>query len=429
LLVHPAFKYAGKNHFPLGLGYAASYLRPFADKIIIHDEQRYQLGRPQLEQIRPDIIGVSSTTPAFKRTRALLKSIRSTPFSVRPLTIVGGVHGSFCPEEVLEAGADLVVRGESDLVIQQLFAGVNPYEIPGISFRESREVIHNDLPPLVEDLDTVPFPAREFFDPRLYPVMSLTTSRGCPYRCAYCSATVYWNNRVRFHSVEYVEKELEQISSLGYTSISFEDSTFTVDEKRTRQICTTLNENTELKKITWRCETRPDKINSGLVSEFELSRCILLNLGIETVSETILKANNRTVTVDRIQSTMELLNNSNVPVQVLLVFGLPGENEESIDETISFLKAFRPDRILLSLATVYPGTELWGKNRHFTLPLPWTRQFSGHGEFSQLYLPEGVSEARYKQLAEKLLLTCQQINSENNRRYRKKQKAVMDMTK
>jgi radical SAM superfamily enzyme YgiQ (UPF0313 family) len=231
---------------------------------------------------------------------------------------------------------------------------------------------------------------------------------------------------VRFHSVGYVERELEHIASLGYKYVCFEDATFSVNIKRAQQICETLIDNPRLRHLTWSCETRPDRLKAELLTSFEESRCILINLGVESAAEKVLKAVNRTVSLDKLYDGVRLIQDTSIPLQMLLVFGLPGENEQTINETICFLEEFRPDRIVLSLATAYPGTELWHTPRRIEMPLEWVRRFQGHGEYSPLYLAEELTPQSYKVLAEKLLAVVNKINSEKLSTFRRKHNAMLD---
>lgn len=426
LLVHPNFPYVGTDKFPLGLGYVASYVRKHTPHVEVFDEQQYQLGWKYLEKMRPDIVGITATSPSFGRVRRFLISIGRLPPSTRPLVMMGGSHATFCPEEVLNAGVDLVLRGEVDLSLPQLFeTPVDDWRsINGLSYRHEGEIVHTADASLLHPIDSAPFPARELFDPQFYPVMSLTTSRGCPYACKYCAATEFWGRKVRHHSVGYVERELESIAGLGYERVCFEDATFSTNKKRAINISQLFTENSSLKGLVWSCETRPDKLDSSLLEAFEEARCALIMLGVESASEEVLKKNNRTVEVDVLRETMATLVRSNVPLQLLMVFGLPGETAESVRTTIDFLEEFRPDRILLSLATAYPGTDLWDQPRRVTMPLEWIKRFTGHGVNSPLFLPEGMDPQQYRRLADELLAICRQINGENQKRFKEKQRLV-----
>ena len=430
LLVHPAFKYVGTDCFPLGLGYVSAYLKRYTENITVFDEHKFQLGINHLEKMKPDIIGISSTSPAFYRVRKFLQSIQRLPLPTRPLVIMGGTHASFCPEEVLMNGVDIAFIGEADISLPKLFDRQfhELSEIPGIAYQNNGLMSFTTKPPMIspEQMDTIPFPAREFFNPTFYPVMSITTSRGCPYNCNYCSATQYWERKVRFHSVDYVEKELEQISLLGYKFLCFEDATFSVNINRAKQICERMIENSKLQSLTWSCETRPDRIREDLLQSFEESNCILINLGVESASEKVLKAANRTVLLDKLQEGIHMIQDTGIPLQVLMIFGLPGENAETVRETIKFLEECGPDRIVLSLATAYPGSELWNTTRRVEFPLEWVRKFQGHGEFSPLYLAEELTPQTYKELAEEMLAVINKINNEKQPLLREKHKTIIN---
>ncbi len=437
LLVHPSLHYTGTDTFPLGLGYIASYLKQYTNNIVIWDEQKFQMGRNQLFQLKPDIVGISATSPSYSRVVKFLKSIKTMQEPIRPLVIMGGVHATYCPEEVLNAGVDVVFRSEADISLNEFFENrPKNYDdlrhIPGIAWLDELGFLQQTLdtqPVPKEEMDLLPFPARELFDKDKYQIMSITTSRGCPYACAYCSATNFWGYSVRFHSVDYVERELEQIASLGYNFICFEDATFSVNIKRAMDICDCIITNPKLQSLTWSCETRPDRMTLEMLKKFEQARCLLVMLGVESGSDIVLKANNRTVPVVKVHEAMKIIRQTEIPVQTLMIFGLPGETEETVNETIKFLQNEQPDHILISLATAYPGTELWLMTRRINPPLSWRRKFNGHGENSELYLPEGMTEQQYIELAEKLLNVIQEINFVNGKMFKTKQRNVIKLAK
>ena len=121
LLIHPNLRYVGTDTFPLGLGYIASYLKNFSSNIVIYDEQQYQMGRNQLVKIKPDIVAISATSPSYSRVKKFLKSLKAISHQFRPLIIMGGVHATYCPEDVLNDGVDIVFRSEADKSLIQFF--------------------------------------------------------------------------------------------------------------------------------------------------------------------------------------------------------------------------------------------------------------------------------------------------------------------
>ncbi len=435
LLVNPAFRYTGANNFPLGLGYIAGHLKKRGITPIIIDEQSGvgQIGRRQIEQIQPDIVGITATSPVFHRVSQLINSIKKVPENIQPVTVLGGIYGTFRPEKALQTGIDIVVRGEADNTIYQLF-DLPMEEINGISYRKGSEIIQNRAADPVYDLDLIPFPARELFTSQNYPVMGLTTSRGCPFTCSYCSATKFWQSigkKVRYHSLNYVEKELEQIADLGYDLICFEDATFTLKDKRTISLCQILKENEKINRLIWSCQTGPNELNPNILDDFEESRCIMINLGVESTSEEVLKENNRHTSIEKLVEVVNAVKNTEITLQLLLIFGLPGETSASVNETINFLHEYQPDRIVLSLATAYPGTELELNTHRINPPLEWRKRFVGHGgdKHSELVLPKTLTEKEYLELAEKMLREVQKINTGRYREFRRKQDRLIRQVK
>ena len=126
---------------------------------------------------------------------------------------------------------------------------------------------------------------------------------------------------------------------------------------------------------------------------------------------------------------MAIFRKTNIPVQTLMIFGLPGETIETVTETINFLQDEQPDHILISLATAYPGTELWHTKRRINPPQTWRRKFNGHGENSELYLPEAMTEEIYIAQAERLLKVVQEINFNNGKMFKTKQRNVIKLAK
>jgi radical SAM superfamily enzyme YgiQ (UPF0313 family) len=152
-------------------------------------------------------------------------------------------------------------------------------------------------------------------------------------------------------------------------------------------------------------------------------------LGVESGSDSVLKANNRTVPVSKVKKAMDIIRKTEIPVQTLMIYGLPGETEQTVQETINFLQEEQPDHILISLATAYPGTELWDLDRRIDPPLEWRRKFNGHGENAELYLPDSMNEKSYKENGEKLLKIIQEINNKNGKNFRTKQRNVIKLAK
>jgi radical SAM superfamily enzyme YgiQ (UPF0313 family) len=390
LLIHPRFPYRGKDSFPLGLGYLAAVAK--GNEIIVIDENVETLN---LEKINPDIVGITSTTPSFPRAMEIAKTVKKL---WRGTTLViGGTHVTFVPEDALMGGVDVVVRGEGEHAFLELLEGRELGRIKGIAYMEEGRIIKTPDRELIPDLDSLPFPAWQRFPLQGYGIMSMITSRGCPYSCSYCSATRFWRHHVRYRSPENVLEELKLIAEQGFKLIRFMDSTFTLDKKRCLRICELIKK--EGLDLKWSCETRADALDDEILEAFSTSGCNLICIGVDSGSQRVLDETNRQMRVSSIKKAFEKIRKYGIATRAYVTFGFPGESEKGVMETMKLLEEAKPEQILLSLATAYPGTELWGRGGVEVHP-DWIAKFHGHGTGGRLYLPSGLSRKDYMRLAD-----------------------------
>jgi radical SAM superfamily enzyme YgiQ (UPF0313 family) len=402
LLIHPNFPYRGKDLFPIGLGYLASAVEDIADITVI-DEGVECSSFEKMKKINPDIIGITATTPSFPRAMEITAALKGTGAKI----VMGGVHATFMPEEALSGGVDIVVRGEGEATFREIVEGRPLAEIPGISFKKDNKITHNPEREPAANLDKIPFPAHKYFPTDEYGIMSITTSRGCPYSCSYCSATRFWNKKVRLRSPENVLAELKLIKGLGFNLVRFMDSTFTIDKKRAMEVCSLIKE--ENLEIKWSCDTRADALDTELLEAFADSGCTLICLGVDSACDEVLSQNNRKINAETTRKAVEKIGEHGMDTRAYVTFGLPGETENSVKDTIKFLEEARPSQVVLSLATAYPGTDLWG-GPYIDMHERWIAKFHGHGTGGKLYKPEGMTNRQYAKLADFMWAEVKRIN-------------------
>lgn len=406
LLVNPKFPYKGRDKFPIGLGYIASVLRNYCE-VEIADEN---IGIDAIEYVKkykPDIVGITSTTPSFGRAKEIGNFCNEREIKV----IAGGVHATFCPEDALEF-AEIVVRGEGEKTIEEIFSGKELNKILGISYKEDGKTISTPLREHVRDIDILPIPSYDLFPLEEYKMMSIVTSRGCFYNCSYCCATRFWGCKVRFHSVERVVTEFELIHDLGFKYVKIHDSTFTLNKKRVMKICDELVKR-EI-DISWSCETRADYLDKELLEKMKMAGCSLICMGIDSADEKVLKMNRRFFNLSYAEEIFKLCRKIGIKTRAYVVFGLEGETEESVKKTIEYIKRINPDQIMLSLATAYPGTELFNGNL-IEMSDSWAAKFEGHGRGAKLYLPRTLAIEEYKKLAEFIWKEIKNLKITKNR--------------
>ncbi len=417
LLINPLFSYVGKDKFPLGLGYLAAIARDRYHDVVVVDENVGD-GVPWDQVNQFDLIGLSVTTPALSRMRALVSEIQGKK-ATHGILVAGGHHPTFRPEDVLRSGVDIVVRGEGENIFGQLLDNLHDpsnrggwRKIPGISYAtESGEFKHNALPDLTPDLDVIPHPAWDLFRYKDYLPMSVITSRGCPRRCSYCAAAAFWQHSVRFRSIPSVLKELDELLSLHpYPFLKFQDSVFTSPKKRTIQLLDALIDRHYC--FQWTCETRADALDDELIDLMAQAKCKTIMLGLESGSQEVLDRNERKMNIDVFREAYQLIKGHGIGVRVSVVFGLPGETKDTVEETLRILRAIQPNVTFMNLATAYPGCALEG---HKVAPHKdqWVRTFGGHGLGGQILLPEGMSPTQYHKLADYLYHEIHELNKIN----------------
>jgi radical SAM superfamily enzyme YgiQ (UPF0313 family) len=410
LLVHPYFPYLGKDLFPLGLGYLAASVKDIAEVRVI-DESVEKVTPEKLREFNPEFVGITSTTPSFARAKEIISLVRQA--LPEATIIMGGTHATFRPEEALAAGASVVVRGEGEETLKEIILGRDWGEIKGISYLEEGEVVHNPERELIRNLDALPFPAWHYFPLHAYRIMSLVSARGCVYRCAYCSAAQFWHRRVRFRSPRNVVEEVEKLYSLGFRRLRFMDSTFTLDKKRALEICSLIEE-LGYSDLSWSCETRADHLDEELLEALKSAGCNLICLGVDSGSQDVLDACRRGLRVEQVKQAIMAAKEKGIKVRAYITFGFPGETVQGVHATVKLLEETKPEQILLSLATAYPGTEL-EKGRSIQVHENWVKKFHGHGLGAKLYFPETLSRKEYTKLGDYIYREIRRINREMRR--------------
>jgi len=417
LLINPLFAYVGRDKFPLGLGYLAAIVQKEGHHVVVVDENvGDNMHWEQLGQF--DLIGLSVTTPALPRVRALVMQMQ-TKKAPKAVIIAGGHHPTFRPEDLLRAGVDIAVRGEGEETFAQLIRKLTSSsthreweKLPGISYyNESGELQQNILPKLNQDLDTVIFPAWDAFRYKNYSQMSVITSRGCPYQCGYCAAAAFWQHTVRFRSVTNVIQEIDALLALHpHPIIKFQDSVFTSPKKRVMDLLAAFIE--KKYPFQWTCETRADALDRELIDMMARAKCKTIMLGLESGSQGVLDQNERKMTVSEFVDTCQTIKQRGLGVRVSVIFGLPGETPATVEDTLTVLRSVQPNVTFLNLATAYPGCAL---EHHAVAPHKdqWVLTFGGHGVGGQLILPEGMTPIQYHKLADCLYREIHKLNKIN----------------
>lgn len=355
---------------PLGICYIAAILENAEYDVRIVDMDNEKIGStgliPFLKSCNPKIVGISTTTATYHLVERIAEAIKE--YNEDIVVALGGIHPTLLPGESLQSkSVDVIVRGEGEFAMLELSECVlekkkKLNEISGISYREDNLIRHNKERPLIEDLDGVPFPARHLLKNERYfvalaksnPTASIIGSRGCPYRCIFCSQMF---RRIRYRSPRNIVDEIEHIvKNLGIREIAFYDSTFNVNRRWVSEVCDELIRRKV--KIDWRCRCRIIPIDREILSKMKKAGCYMISFGVEASSNKFLNFLKKDITVDQVRKAFRLAKSLKFETHAYFLTGIPGETKEDIARTIKFSKELKPDFASFFIPVPFPGTEL-----------------------------------------------------------------------
>lgn len=377
LISPPARNQRVMNLIPGGLLSIGGYLRKHGYEIKVYDScfpnqtsypERIEKTNKIIKEYAPDFIGLGLPTEAFDSAIEIAKFAKELDKDI--IIIVGGLHPTAKPVETLSIPFfDFLVHGEGEITTRELLDAIiaksDPTKIKGIFYKKDGKILRNDSRPEILNLDEIPFDNRDLLIGfEKYPKETLGqihTSRGCPYKCAYCSASIIWENKVRFRSVTNVIEEMNYLYHQYHVKdINFADDNFLLDPERVKAICEEIL-NRRL-KINWRCCARADihrYFNGDLLKLMYKAGCKQICIGFESGSQKLLDAVNRGVNLTNTKETIKMMNGVHIKLHADFIIGLPGENETTLMETLDLMKLVcdwcRPT-ITVVLFKPYPGT-------------------------------------------------------------------------
>jgi anaerobic magnesium-protoporphyrin IX monomethyl ester cyclase len=324
---------------------------------------------PLVRKERPDWVVLDSTTPSIYSD---IDCARICKDAGGARVIMVGPHASALPEETLRlarGAVDVICMGEYDYSVLEVVRDFeNLPEIKGICHLSNGEPLRTDPRPLIEDLDSLPFPAwghldlMNYFDgSKLYPYIDIFSGRGCPHRCTFCLwPQVMHGRRIRLRSPERVVDEIEYDIDLCPQVVRggeffFEDDTFTLVKSNAIAICEEILRRGL--KITFSVNARTDTADEELFQTLKRAGCRELLVGFESGDEEMLTRMNKRESLDHARAFMDLARRTKLDVHGCFVLGLPGETQESMEKTIRFALELGLHTVQFSGAVPFPGTE------------------------------------------------------------------------
>lgn len=399
----------------LGLGYLATALRKDGNTVSILQGKDRDLSdiRQALQDFQPELIGLkvlSIEIPSVIQAITLIREQRPSA-----VLVLGGPHISVAPPEDTMgyfSSVDFAIRGEAEYALPRLTRalaeGQKQFQnIPGLIYRDKGQIKANPVEN-VQELDEVDYPAWDLIDPRNYnegwyfwspefPRAPILTSRGCPYRCAFCAQNVVGGKRVRRRSLEHVFTEMELLQkTYGVFNFDFVDDNFILKRDYVRQFCEgVLNRGW---KIKWNCcGARLDFLDLELVQLMEAAGCNIISIGFESGTQRVLDYMKKDLNIDFArQQTRMIVENTSIRIMGLFILGYPTETEEEIRRTIQW--ALDLPIFIASFTTfiIFPGCE----ETERLLATGEIQQISWDhlGPDSHGYAPRGLTLKRLHQL-------------------------------
>jgi anaerobic magnesium-protoporphyrin IX monomethyl ester cyclase len=374
----PVTAYLFYNSAPLGILYIAAVLEQAGHVVCAIDAAAERLDVAgtvrRIEQTRPDVVGVGSTTVVFETTKLLAAALKGSSPHI-PI-VLGGYHVTLLPDEAMATGLfDVGVLGEGEHTMLDLcgaFQGLKPFEdVKGIVFEKEGGGLHfTPARERFKELDRLPFPARHLLPPDIYkpipidehasPKFSMITSRGCPHACAFCQKS---KSGYRSHSPEYIADEVEHLArDFGAKDIAFVDSLFCASKKRVMGIMDEFKRRDIASLVSWTCSSRVEVVDRELLQAMRDAGCWRTRFGIESGSDRVLDFISKGITKEKIRAAITAAHEVGLRPKAFFIVGHMPDTRETIEETIEFAKSLPLHDVTVQINTLLPKTpqmEIW----------------------------------------------------------------------
>ena len=370
------------REYPLGVGFLGTVLRQQNHDVRIFDQNVEGLDDEGLlarvAEFAPDAIGFSVITPNYPVARRQIRRLRELYPDMRILA--GGIHASLFPEDLVADGADVVVLGEGEGIINELLAaleqGGSLERLNGIVFRTGEGgVVKTQGWSQNSALDELPIVDRSLYHLEKYTHHSMLASRGCPHHCAFCcnyTGTIRNDGvAIRFH-----EKVLDEMQHLrdrfGAREIFFADDIFLLRKHDIHEFC--RRSVARALGVSWIGQMRADRVDPSIAEAMASAGCQRIYFGVESGSETILRSAKKGMTKDQIRRGINAASAAGLRVKTGWIYGLPGTLDEQY-ESIDFMLELRPHEISIHQLIPFPGTVYYQEPARFGIRIADPKNF------------------------------------------------------
>jgi len=365
LLIQAKYDSAFSNVFPAGIGYLSEFLTAngvessvFDLNVLKNTEEKL---KDKVRSFGPDLIGFSMMSLNYKYNYGVMERLKEIFPDIK--IAAGGAHISTMRMDVLKScGAiDYGMTLEGEYSILELVRGEDPASIKGLIYRDRENIVYTGDRPFIQNLDSIPYARYEKFDGQDYSrLISIFSSRGCPFECTYCPVQLAIGRRFTARSPKSVVDEIEFHYKRGYREFSFRDDNFTLIRERVYEVCDEI-ERRKLEGLYLMCDNgvRADKIDYELLMRMKKVGFRMIGLGVESGDDRVLRSLKKSATVKVMEDAIRAACELGYIVELYFLIGAPGETREDFEKTVR-------------LATKYP---VMIANFYHILPYPNTELF------------------------------------------------------
>lgn len=326
-----------------------------------------------LKEFKPDYLLINIATPTLEHDLDAVKIAKQICPNIK--TIAKGAAFLTFGLAILEEHKDLDIGilGEAEETLREILEGKSMPKVLGIYYRDDLLIKFTGQRPFIEDLDSIPFPARHLVDNSIYRrpdnnkvQATIKVSRGCPFHCFFCLATPVSGAKVRRRSVQNILEEIKEcVEKYNITNFLFWSDIFNLDRKWVFELCQAIIDSGL--KITWSANTRADTADLEMAQKMYESGCRLVSIGVESGSQYMLDKMGKKITLDDIRNTVKIFKKAKIRIYNYFVIGLPWESEETVEDTIRFAIELDSDFISFYTATPLPGSTFYSYAREHNL--------------------------------------------------------------
>lgn len=382
----------GTLYPPLGLAYIAGVAERHGHQVEVIESEAlrcsYGYIYERIASFSPDIVGMPTFLNTINRCLHIADEIKKRWPAI--ITVLGGVQVTVRPQEAIARNTvDYVVYGEGENVFRDLLFFLEGKkrmiaEIPGLIWKKTDgTVVVNRAQSLINNLDELPIPSRHLFPMDRYHSSSqlrgrhtvhMMSSRGCPFRCSYCTSHMTFGKTFRYHSLQRVIQEMLILrDTYGADTIQFYDETFTLNRNRVIQLCEEIIR--QKIKLLWACFTRVNVVDDEMLHKMKQAGCYQIFYGVEAASQRLLDVIKKDITLEQVKNAFRLTKEAGIETLASFMIGLPTETQEESYKTIDFAIDIDADYAQWQKTTPFPGTELYDiAQKHGTiLTDDWTK--------------------------------------------------------